>query len=352
MRLKLAVFILFFFVAVSAKADTKILVKPGSPMDIYLDEIAFNGLQLDAVVGDMYLYTGWDTDDKKAMREDSIKVLKHLDAILEDIDKQKYPKELASMKDILINTIKAYKDIYTDIDKKDIKAAGRQIDDLWDRHTEACKKLYILFDLSLTEAQFDKAKDPSPVFESKELEASYKDAVDLLKQKKYRSAFEKLSRLRDKLNKESVAYDFVTEHLCDVVGKSANGDDAFSENEEINRTDDDILKYSEEIFSKNYSPLFCDFFVIWRTIKQELYSGMSNWSQIPNWDYNLKRKELMDKLIKHLAQVPQDIWAYKELQQLIGLDNIERGGDYGNDTLAYLGDLYMDLEDKNTLQKK
>ena len=79
---------------------------------------------------------------------------------------------------------------------------------------------------------------------------------------------------------------------------------------------------------------------------------MSNWSQIPNWDYNLKRKELMDKLIKHLAQVPQDIWAYKELQQLIGLDNIERGGDYGNDTLAYLGDLYMDLEDKNTLQKK
>ena len=352
MRFKLALFILFFFVAVSGEADAKILVKPGSPMDIYLDEIAFNGLQLDAVVGDMYLYIGWDTDDKKAMREDSIKALKHLDSVLADIDKQNYPKELEPLKDILIKTIKAHKDIYRDIDKKDIKKASKDLDDLWNWYTDADHKAAELLDLSLTDAQFEKAKELFPVFESKDLEASYKHGVNLLKQKKYRSAFEEFSRLSGKLNKESVAYDFVTERLCDAVGKSANGDDAFPKNEEINRTDDVILKYSEEIFSKNYSPLFCDFFVVWRTIKQELYGGMSNWSQIPNWDYNLKRKELMDKLIKHISQVPEDIWAYRELQQLIDLDNIERGGAYGNDTLAYLGNLYMDLENKNTPKKK
>jgi len=278
--------------------------------------------------------------------------LQHLNAILEDIDKQNYPKELYPMKDNLIKVIKEHKDIYKGIDKKDIKAVSKQLDELWNSYTDADHKAGELYDFSLVDAQLEKAQDPSPVFESEELKTTYKEAGELLKQKKYRSAFEKFSQLRNKLNKESVAYDFVTERLCDVIGKSNNTNTDIPKTEELGKESDEILKYAEEILAKEYSPLFCDFFVVWRTIKQELYGGMSNWSQIPNWDYNLKRKELLEKLIKHIGQSPLDIWTYKELGQLKDINNIERGGDYGNDTLAYLSNLYMDPDDQKKTQKK
>jgi len=286
------------------------------------------------------------------MQEGSIKALQHLNAILEDIDKQNYPKELYPMKDNLIKVIKEHKDIYKGIDKKDIKAVSKQLDELWNSYTDADHKAGELYDFSLVDAQLEKAQDPSPVFESEELKTTYKEAGELLKQKKYRSAFEKFSQLRNKLNKESVAYDFVTERLCDVIGKSNNTNTDIPKTEELGKESDEILKYAEEILAKEYSPLFCDFFVVWRTIKQELYGGMSNWSQIPNWDYNLKRKELLEKLIKHIGQSPLDIWTYKELGQLKDINNIERGGDYGNDTLAYLSNLYMDPDDQKKTQKK
>ena len=80
--------------------------------------------------------------------------------------------------------------------------------------------------------------------------------------------------------------------------------------------------------------------------------GCPTGSEISNLDYNLKRKELMDKIIKHIAQAPKDIAADIQLSQLVDLDNIQRGGAYGNDTLAYRANFYMDLEDKNTPQKK
>lgn len=278
--------------------------------------------------------------------------MQHLNAILEDIDKQNYPKELYPMKDNLIKVIKEHKDIYKGIDKKDIKAVSKQLDELWNSYTDADHKAGELYDFSLVDAQLEKAQDPSPVFESEELKTTYKEAGELLKQKKYRSAFEKFSQLRNKLNKESVAYDFVTERLCDVIGKSNNTNTDIPKTEELGKESDEILKYAEEILAKEYSPLFCDFFVVWRTIKQELYGGMSNWSQIPNWDYNLKRKELLEKLIKHIGQSPLDIWTYKELGQLKDINNIERGGDYGNDTLAYLSNLYMDPDDQKKTQKK
>ena len=276
MRLKLAGFLLCFFIVVSAQADTKVLVKPGSPLDISLDEIAFNGLQFNAVVVDMYLYTGWDTDDKKAMNEDSIKAIKHLDNILRDIDKQNYPKELEPLKEIMIKTINAHEGIYKDIDKKDIKAVSKQLAELWDRYTAESKVVGEVFDFSLMGDEFKQVKDPSPVFENKELESSYKDSFDLLKQKKYRPAFEKLSQLRNKLNKESAAYDFVTLRLCDVIGEANYANIELSKDPKDDGPTD-ILNYSQEILLKNYSPLFYEFFVRWRTEEQELNHGMSNW---------------------------------------------------------------------------
>jgi len=53
MILRLIIFLLLFFISTFVKADTKAVVQPASPLDISLDEIAFEGLQLDAVVGDM-----------------------------------------------------------------------------------------------------------------------------------------------------------------------------------------------------------------------------------------------------------------------------------------------------------
>ncbi len=104
------------------------------------------------------------------------------------------------------------------------------------------------------------------------------------------------------------------------------------------------VKSLEESLSKKYSPLFFEAFVRWRTLTQEAEHGLSNWSGIPNWDYNLKRKELIDKLRVYLRENPKDLRARTQVAGLVNMENINRGGAYGNETLNYMGTLYMDLE--------
>jgi hypothetical protein len=62
----------------------------------------------------------------------------------------------------------------------------------------------------------------------------------------------------------------------------------------------------------------------------------------------LKRKELMAKIRAYVKDHPQDAWAKAQIRQLLGFGNISRGGLMGNDTLNYMGMLYMPAEDKTS----
>ena len=77
--------------------------------------------------------------------------------------------------------------------------------------------------------------------------------------------------------------------------------------------------------------------------------GMSNMSSIPNKEYNIKRWEIIQTIKQHLKDNKDDVWAKEQVELLLSLHNITRGGAYGNWNLMDWGRLYMDLESE---QKK
>lgn len=71
-------------------------------------------------------------------------------------------------------------------------------------------------------------------------------------------------------------------------------------------------------------------FDIWRTEMQSGFFGQSNWSLIPNAEYNTVRFTLVARLRAHLDHHPDDTEARIQLDDLLTLPNIRRGGLFGN----------------------
>jgi hypothetical protein len=67
---------------------------------------------------------------------------------------------------------------------------------------------------------------------------------------------------------------------------------------------------------------------------------MSNMSEIPNWEYNKKRWSVMQTIKQHIKNNPDDVWAKAQVNLLLGLPNIARGGLVGNSNLNHWGMLY------------
>jgi hypothetical protein len=66
-------------------------------------------------------------------------------------------------------------------------------------------------------------------------------------------------------------------------------------------------------------------------------------SEIPNKEYNKKRWERIQVIKRYLKDNPDDVWAREQVDLLLSLPNIRRGGPMGNDNLTHWGSLYVDL---------
>ena len=324
-------------------APSKILIKPDSPQDEYLDEIAFWGLQLNAVVVDMYVFTGWAIDEKKKMAKASKEAIKHLDFLKDQVNKISTPNELLPLRDIFLKNADDLKELFRGMDKKDIKKVSKDFADIWDKYTNDCEAFSKTLDFSERYSGLKDVSEPEPIFEEKDQGVAYQQGMVMMKKKKFGHSYRILAALKKQITSSSVEYDYVLLAMSDLIGKSNNTTDEDGVLKDFSQ--DEIRQNAQEIFAKEYSPLFLEFFIRWRTITQEMDHGMSNWSSIPNWEYNLKRRMLIDKVKAHVSKNPNDSWAHLQLQRLIDLDNIQRGGPYGNDNLNYIGGLYMDLED-------
>ena len=87
--------------------------------------------------------------------------------------------------------------------------------------------------------------------------------------------------------------------------------------------------------SDTYSPDLAQAFLQWRRQMQTDYFGMSNHSEIPNWEFNQMRFRVVATVRRQLRTDPGDAWAWRQLEILLGLDNIARGGLVGNSNLFY-----------------
>jgi len=95
---------------------------------------------------------------------------------------------------------------------------------------------------------------------------------------------------------------------------------------------------------KQYSPVLYQVFYKWRTKTQEYRHGMSNLSGIPNTDYNLVRWEIVQTIKQYLIDNPHVTWAKTQVDLLLRLPNIARGGPFGNDNIIHDWNLYHDLD--------
>ena len=75
-------------------------------------------------------------------------------------------------------------------------------------------------------------------------------------------------------------------------------------------------------------------------------------SLIPNDEYNAKRWELVQIIKEYLKKNPNDVWAKAQVNLLLALPNIGRGGLMGNDNLFYYASLYSDILERESMEKK
>ncbi len=93
--------------------------------------------------------------------------------------------------------------------------------------------------------------------------------------------------------------------------------------------------YEELINSNRYSPYLYSLWRKWRTINQFLNYGSSNFSEIPNDIYDEKRFKLMEIILNHVKDNPEDTWAVVQFFYLADKEILMRnaGNQYGNTSL-------------------
>lgn len=84
----------------------------------------------------------------------------------------------------------------------------------------------------------------------------------------------------------------------------------------------------------DYHPFIYEAFVTWRGRTQFEDFGISNFSQIPNLDYNQVRLGALKTLQAQLRRHPEDNWARLQKAALLAEPNIGRGGMFGNGVQA------------------
>lgn len=319
-----------------------------------MDKMAFIQLQISAVTTEIYKYLGWSPDEKEWLKEASEKATADLDEIRQQVTELKLPKQLTKLKKTNLEVIDKLKEIYVGIEKKRVEGIKKGF--------VAVEKLNLQYSKKFKDAlkkyrpMQKMPKDFKPVNEEIRFISDEKDkgaylkAVELLESRKEGvgdEAYELLKPLKNKY-KDTAAEDCIMLRISDclLVEDSAGAPDEYG-----NPTEAGLSMLSGILDKKRYSPVLYEAFYKWRTIEQMYNHGMSNMSEIPNKEYNEKRWEIIQTIKQHLKDNSDDSWVKEQVELLLSLHNIMRGGAYGNWNLTDWGALYLDLQKTGMPQK-
>jgi len=315
----------------------------------YLDEMIYIEFQISAVTTDMYMYLGWFADKKDWIKEASDKALEDLGEIENYLADLKTPEELLSIRDANNAVITNLKAIYSGIENKesdDIKTEFQSFNKIYTKFSEKLKYAMEKYrNIQELPQSFDPFLEELKLANNQEDKDIYQNAIQLINEKKYNQAYEILSQLK-------VKYEGLPFENCILLRISDCGLKADSDLDVKDKLEmkEDGLGVLTQIVNKNaYSPVLYEAFYKWRTTEQYYNHGMSNMSHIPNKEYNRKRWAIIQIIKERLKDVPDDLWAQEQVDLLLSLPNITRGGPMGNHNLEHWGRLYVDLskfEDK------
>lgn len=308
-----------------------------------LDELAYADLQISAVTVDMAKSLGWFPDDKEAMKAAAVRADRDLETLKGHLMNADVPGELAALKNAALDAAAKLQDVYEGIEGKDDEEMGRAFAECRDNYRHFQEMLEKAID-----SRGRRAGTPgslTPLDEEVKLmtgegdDAAYLGASTLLREKRYVEAYAGLSSLRDRYRGAPAEHCIIL-RLSDCLLMTDSEIRAGVEGQEAG---EELL--SGIVGSGKYSPALYESFLKWRTTTQFNNYGASNMSEIPNKEYNEKRRDLVRVIRGYLREHPGDLWAREQADLLLRLPNIERGGLMGNSNLMHWAGIYADNEE-------
>jgi len=318
------------------------IVRPDG-LKTYLDNVSYYNLQLDAVLIDMYLYFGWAPEEKEAMKKASDEAILRLEYIRQQVKELDTPEP--DMEGIYLEALDKLQMIYNGVELRDLEETDKEFEEFSELVSQYFEIYNKLIQEQSKEEEWEEGALPHPQFESKKDEENYNRALGFMEQDEFEKAYDVLQKLRSKYSGVSAIESSILLNISDCIVKGSYGSDGeISDLRNPEEKGKDIL---EGIINANdYSPVLFDAFLRWRTLTQSLEYGMSNFSKIPNWEYNKKRKKLIEITKIYAKEHPGDTWAERQIELLLFFPNIERGGPFGNSNLTFWAGLYSKINEK------
>lgn len=304
------------------------------PYKANLDDVRFVELQISAVTTDMYQYLGWFPDEKEMLKKASAKAIDNLGTIKAYLRQLHFTWPLSELKVTNLAIADRLIQIYDGIESKeqdDIKESFAGFNGLYSQYSQKLKEVIRQNKpVEKLPEGFDSKSEEIKWAQNQEDGKLYFNAVKLIEERKFFEAYNDLTDLRVKY-KDTVFETCIMLRLSYCLYRAESrdiGDNIFDPDKVIEL----LLRI---IDNRQYSPVLFKAFYKWRTHTQSLWHGISNMSEIPNWEYNLKRWQAIQTIRQYLKTNPDDVWAKSQVNLLLGLPNIGRGGPFGNDNLSH-----------------
>ena len=305
-----------------------------------LDDIRFVELQIEAVTIDMHRYLGWFPDEKEMLKKASVKALDDLELIKDYLRQLDFAEQLIELKESNLTITDMLIGIYDGIelkDQNDIKESFAELNRLYSQYSKKLEEVIQKNEpVAKLPEDFDSKKEEIKLVQNQQDRQAYLNAVELIKERRFGQAYKGLTNLKGKYKDTAFGNCIKMMSDCLLMSEPNNqGDSIFN-------PEGGMAFLSDILDNREYSPVLFDAFYKWRTQTQSFWHGMSNMSDIPNWQYNLKRWQAVQTIRQHLKTNPEDVWANAQVGLSLNLPNIGRGGPFGNDNLSHWGMLYLD----------
>lgn len=301
--------------------------------------------QIQAVDNDMILYFGWMPEEKQGMKDTAQQSIQELSRLRAKLMSVGMPPELTSVKNELMDVLEKQKNIYRGVETKtdeQIRASYVDFQKIIDSQIEHVgQKLDDYLTAQRMPDNFSVIQEELKLFADLKDQALFKQATDLLESKQIKPSYEILTKLEEKYKNTPMEGSILMKLSDCILNFDSDLPDEVA-SQEIG------LNLLNQILDKRvYYPILYDAFHRWRTTEQSYNYGMSNYSEIPNLEYNDKRMDIVKVIQQHLISHPDDNWAKIQIIALLTLENIVRGEQYGNSNLRHTAVLYMNLDELN-----
>jgi len=310
----------------------QIPVEPGSDVEECIDSLTLWVWQADAVAVDMDLYIGWMSDDREGMAEAATEAVARLDIVRGQVADLSAPSPCREAKAALLGAIDGLRHAFTEVaaTKADEESLDYElIRARWSAYNEQMER----FQPQPAAEEDAELPAPQPDFASAKDTEEYGRALQFMASAQYREAYALLTGLQEKHPDN----EFLLVRRADCLARVTRDEQDLSDLVDGDPEEEAIGLLNRAVSRDSYSPMLFEAWLKWRTLSQP---GVSNYSDIPNWDFNLKRSRLVEIIRGHLRQHPNDRLARDQKEALVQTPNIHRGGMMGNTNLGWWGLLF------------